>query len=313
MLEIVRVALLISWQGIGLCDVEGEAMLTPDEWTDELHAEGYSPATAKSYRWHLDHLLKFLNKDIGQIGPRDLKAYLAHQRHNGWGDATSKMAINAMQSFFARSVGKKRSPAAGLKAPRPKVKLHRTLSIEQAMNVMASCETSNAIGQRDLALICLLLDAGLRSAEVCALQLANVDLLERRLLARVKGDRWQSKVFSVYTAMQLRQWIVARERVARPETKTLFVSMGCNIGRPLTSNGLRVIFRRIGRRAGLERFSPHDMRRSFATLMIKFGASTRIVQVQGGWENLELLQRYTQALELADAEPFFPVGRLMNL
>jgi hypothetical protein len=47
------------------------------------------------------------------------------------------------------------------------------------------------------------------------------------------------------------------------------------------------------------------MRRTFATLSLRQGASTRIVQVAGGWANIQEVVRYSQALEPADFDGYF--------
>ena len=133
-------------------------------------------------------------------------------------------------------------------------------------------------------------------------------------MVRVKGGAVQRKVFTIYTASQLERWLAIRSGIALPAAMTLFVSIGgTKPGTRLTVYGMRCISRSIARAAGLDQFSPHDLRRSFATLAIKFGASTRLVQLQGVWEDLALLERYTQALQPEDIEQYLPIGRLMGM
>ena len=50
--------------------------------------------------------------------------------------------------------------------------------------------------------------------------------------------------------------------------------------------------------------SPHVLRRTFATLAIRNGAPTRVVQVAGGWANLSEVQRYSQAIEAQDFDGY---------
>ena len=54
------------------------------------------------------------------------------------------------------------------------------------------------------------------------------------------------------------------------------------------------------------------MRRTFATLAIKNGAPTRLVQIAGRWKNIREVERYTRALDAADLEPYSPVGNLFG-
>ena len=62
----------------------------------------------------------------------------------------------------------------------------------------------------------------------------------------------------------------------------------------------------MGKETGLGLISPHDLRRTFATLALLNGAPTRVVQIAGGWANLNESERYSQALEAKHFAPYFP-------
>lgn len=94
---------------------------------------------------------------------------------------------------------------------------------------------------------------------------------------------------------------------------TLFVSVGgSTVGCALTTYGLRKIFQYIAQRVGLEKFSPHDLRRTMANLGVQFGAPTRVVQVAGRWDKIETVEDYTQAIQQRDFDPYAPVKRLLG-
>ena len=85
---------------------------------------------------------------------------------------------------------------------------------------------------------------------------------------------------------------------------------GHRVGEQLTTTGLRCLFRKLGKQAGLAAFSPHDLRRTFATLTTEAGAPSRVVQVGGRWSGLELIVRYTQALQVKAIMPYLPTAAL---
>lgn len=282
-----------------------------DCWLNELEIAGYSADTIRAYGWHVGQLVRCDPRD--DYTRADLVAYIAGRKREGWGDATRKLAVNAMRNFFAFTCGEQ-SPARDLPAPRPTPTQQRTLTAAQALAVLAACDSQTITGKRDLALLCLMLDTGLRASEICRLRVSNIDLERRRLTVRVKGGKLGNGVFTEYTALQVNSWLSVRGEVAGEGVGELFVGIGgLKPGTKLTGHGLRVIFRRLGKAAGLAALSPHDMRRTFATLAIRFGAPTRLVQLAGRWEDLSLLERYTSALEAADIEQYLPVGRLMGL
>lgn len=284
------------------------------DWLNEFEISGYSAETIRVYRWQVGQLAKRVpHAHAADYTRADLVQYIADRKRAGWAEASRKIAVNAIRSFFAFTCGK-RSPARTLPAPRPKPKLQRTLTAAQAFAVLAACDTQTIRGVRDLALLCLMLDTGLRASEICRLKVTDLDLERRRLTVLVKGGKLGDGVYTDYTAMQIATWLVSRGKVAADGVAELFVSIGgLTPGHSLSGSGLRVIFRWLGKAAGLSALSPHDLRRTFATLTIRNGAPTRLVQLAGRWDDLALLERYTAALDAADIEQYLPVGRLMGL
>jgi integrase len=285
-------------------------------WVDWLRIDS-APTTVAAYEWELRHFEKWaLSHELEVLSATktDLARYLADRRvlqHAS--DATVRRSVNALRAFYKFSLGSK-SPARTIKPPSPKKRKQRTLNWSQALDVMAACDTSNALGRRNLALICLGLDSGLREAELCRLSIAQLDLEAFRLTVRVKGGNDGDGIFGPHTVAALSSWLADRPAYAAPGVDTVFVSIGGDTpGRAITPSGLRCIFRRIGRQAGLEQgFSPHDLRRSFATMSHQLGAPTRIVQVAGRWSDLQMVERYTQALSVSDMAPYSPVSHILN-
>jgi len=283
------------------------------EWIDWLSIDA-SDSTVAAYRWELRHFEKLAGRDLLELNKSDLARYLSERRVIGkCSDATVRRSINALKAFYLFALGK-RSPARTLPAPSAKRRKQRTLNWSQALSVMSSCDTSDALGRRNLAIICLGLDSGLREAELCRLSVAQLDLGTARLTVRVKGGNDGDGIFGPHTVASLASWLAERPAYAAPGVETVFVSIGGDTpGRPLTPSGLRCIFRRIGRMAGLEQgFSPHDLRRSFATMSHKLGAPTRIVQVAGRWSDVQMVERYTSSLSVEDMAPYSPVSHILN-
>lgn len=124
--------------------------------------------------------------------------------------------------------------------------------------------------------------------------------------------------FSHQTALYLKEWLKVRTGM-NTSHDFLFVGIGgLTPGQPLTPRGLRIILKNLGKKAGIEQVHPHAFRRSFATLRIKQGQSTRSVQRLGRWKNLATFERYTQALlkddEFArkEAEHFTPLKNIIG-
>lgn len=284
-----------------------------DDFSDWLNLISVtkSPTTVSGYRWELEHWRAAGGKTSDTTA--DLARYLAARRAGGASESTLKRSIAALRGYFAHARPGD-NPAKAIPWPHPKKRRQRTLNDDQALALIASCDTASPKGTRDLALICLMLDSGLRAAEVCRLKLSDVDLKERALAVVIKGGDEKAGVFSAASGRYIADWLVLRSRFALPETKTLFCSVhGETKGRPLTTNGLRVIFRRLGQRAGLDQgLSPHMLRRAFASMALRRGAPTRVVQVAGRWEDESMVTRYTQDLTARDFDRYSPVEGLMR-
>jgi integrase len=246
---------------------------------------------------------------------RDLTRFLAERRlHDGNGDMAIKQATGAIRSFFAYAMGRK-SPAAALPFPKVKRRKQRHPSADQIMQVLAVCDTTTPRGARDLALIALMYDTGLRNAEVCRLRIAEIDLDRLTLVTHVKGGGESRRYFVEETSAYLRHWMAVREKVARPECETLFCSVFHNrhAGHPLTPGGLRSIFRHMARRAGLtEKFSPHDMRRAMARAMNEGGAPESVGMQAGGWQSAGVYRGYIGDIAGAEVRRYSPMRRLMG-
>lgn len=281
------------------------------EWLDWLSIDS-SPATVAGYRWELRNVERWAApRDVLLLEKSDLARYLSERRLR-CSETTVRRSVNALRAFYAFALGK-RSPARSLPIPAAKKRKQRTLTFEQAFALLASLDTSSATGKRNLALICLGLDSGLRESELCRLSVSQVDLRSFRLTVRVKGGNDADGVFGQDTVAALSSWLAIRPLFAAPGVETVFVSIGGDRpGQPLTPSGLRCICRKIGIRAGVP-FSPHDLRRSFATMSHQLGAPTRIVQVAGRWSDVSQVERYTSALEASSITPYSPVSHILRL
>ena len=159
-----------------------------------------------------------------------------------------------------------------------------------------------------------MLDTGLRAAEICSVRVGDLDFDYCRLAVKSKGGDWKHVEFSEITRNCLLDWLDWRAFYTAAHVKALFVGInGRTPGSPLTKDGLRPLFRRIAKKAGVKHFSPHAMRRSMTTLTLMAGAPTRHVQKQGRWRDLRLVDRYSQALPQRAIRPYLPTTNLDDL
>jgi integrase/recombinase XerD len=261
---------------------------------DSFFAENpVSPATRELYARALTKFLSFCCEP-STCTPGDILKFLDS---TGWGSSLRYTAVTAIKKYLRWKFGAEH-PALRVRVKRDPAKPGRVLNKVRAETLLASFDLATIKGKRDYAIACLALDTGLRVKELASLRFADVDLGERRLKVRIKGGRWEDAVFSAHTRAAIADWCNYRR-------------MGDDRLFQVTRDGLRVIVRRWGEKLGF-RLSPHDLRRSFATLSTKNGAPSRLVQVAGRWSSIEMVEHYTQSLEPSDFDEFFPISHMVK-
>jgi len=193
--------------------------------------------------------------------------------------------------------------------------MQRTLTEAETLAVIAAIDTSTTTGKRDLALIGFMLATGLRASEICALQLADVDLANRSFSVVVKGGAIEHGIFDESEAALLDTWLAIRPTLCGPEVGALFVSIHrakAKRGQQLTREGIKLLCTRLAKRSGVRHFSPHALRRTFATLAVENGCPTRLLQEAGRWKSLAMVEQYTKAIRLRTFENYSPLARLLK-
>lgn len=290
---------------------------TIDDW---LLQQGYTASTVTGYRFHLRRLAAWLQASripIAELQGADFMRFMGS--HPEWRNSMQRLTACAVKAYVRWHFGEDH-PVLRVRVRRLEAGPQRTLSREEATQLLACMEARSGIGScrgfvratRDLALMSLMLDAGLRASEVCRLELGHLDLARHRFHVLQKGQTWREGVFSGTTAGRLERWLHFRPRRALRTCRTVFCGLGGHKpGTSLTRDGLRAIFRDWGAEAGLEMLlTPHVLRRSMAVLAIENGAPTRLVQVQGGWKTLEMVEHYSRALRPDAFERYSPVAAI---
>jgi len=200
---------------------------------------------------------------------------------------TVRRKLTALSSFygFLQDTGQATyNPARGLPLPKVAHTFPPCLSEDQARRLL---EAGHTPWHR--ALLSLLLFAGLRRSEVAAITLADVDLERGELLVRGKGSKQRVVPLAPPVVTAIREYLGCRPQ---SDSTHLFVSrVG---GRPIQG---RVAGRMLGRvleRAGLDQegITPHRLRHTFATQLIRTGVDVRTVQELLGHADLQTTARY---------------------
>ena len=153
--------------------------------------------------------------------------------------------------------------------------LPRTLETSQVKAMIAGCDLGTEVGLRDQAILVVLARLGLRTAEVAALRLEDLDWRVGQVLVRGKGNRVERLPVPVAVGEALTGYLTGgRPRCA---CRSVFVTARGRPPRPLTATAVRRVVARACARAGLPRLGAHRLRHTLASDMLRAG--TPLAQV----------------------------------
>lgn len=274
---------------------------------DFFASDEYSESTKLMYGRILHKLVKV--EDLASWTASDLLSFVkANVKGDEHHNTQRYVSLCACRSFISwRYSGVHPALSARIKRVHPKKQ--RALTMTQLVDLLASFDTSTAIGARDLAILAVAIDTGLRRAELARLRLEDVKLNELTLEVITKGGQWGTGTYSQQTAVFIESWLNFRKPAKGVDT--LFINLLNNKynGKSLTGHGIKMIFRKWSRKVGFE-FSPHDARRTFATITTLLGAPSKILMTAGRWSNLEMVDRYTKNITGDAIRPYLPMGNL---
>jgi len=144
---------------------------------------------------------------------------------------------------------------------------------------------------RDLAIVSLMLFCGLRSREVLNIIIKNMNLTQKDVRVRGKGNKYRVLPIASYAQSTIRSYLT----LERPETDhdILFVNLkGKTRGRPMTPQGLRGIFRYHRKCSGIENANAHRFRHTFASDMVMSGVSLPVLMRLMGHSDIQMTMRY---------------------
>jgi len=260
----------------------------------------HSPLTVSTYRCDLNQFCRWLVGRLGDLPePNAITRELVMQYAvtlSGRAAATVCRKITVLSVFFGflMDLGELgTNPARRIPLPKPAGRIPNAISEDEARQLIGAAESPF-----ERAMLLLMLTAGLRRSEVGAIRLEDVKLDHGLLLVRGKGAKQRMVPLMPQTAQAIRDYLAVRPEADQP---CLFLSPQ---SQRLANDFLNRTLRRILARAGLaKRITPHMLRHTFATHLVRNGVDVRTVQELLGHADLETTANYlhsdTRAKETA--------------
>jgi integrase/recombinase XerD len=271
-----------------------------DRFLDALWLEkGLSDNTRDAYRSDLALFNGWLHEkgvDLMSISREAILDHLAWRVDNGYKPRSTARLLSGVRGFYRYLLREKLitiDPTLQVDMPQLGKPLPKSLSEADVESLLAAPDLSDAIGQRDRAMLEVLYACGLRVTELVSLTLEQVNLRQGVLRIMGKG----SKERLVPMGEEAIVWVERYMRDARHEllngrpSDVLFPSQR---GEQMTRQTFWHRIKHQAKVAGIGKsLSPHTLRHAFATHLLNHGADLRVVQMLLGHSDLSTTQIYT--------------------
>ena len=256
----------------------------------------YSKNTVSSYERDLKKFSnKLNNKKINEITRKDIQNYLKDLNKDHNPRSTSRN-ISTLKSFYKYlKINKivKVNPMDQINNPKTKKALPKILS-EEEINDLLDIELKTNFDYRNKAMLELMYSSGLRVSELINLNVNDIDLENDTVKIFGKGSKERIIPLNDFAKEALREYIMVhrKELFKHGENNYLFLN---NHGNKMTRQGFFKILKKIAQEKNIKTdFSPHTLRHSFATQLLKYGADLRSIQELLGHSDISSTHIYTQ-------------------
>ncbi len=310
------------------------AKLLRDFLTYHEAIQGHSPKTADEYFLDLRTFFRYIMLDknlvpedtpfekieidaltldqIGSVTLTDVYSFINYlSRERGLGGAARARKISAIRSFYKYLTVKAKllpeNPVQELDYPHLKKALPRYLTLEQSVQLLESIQGVNQ--ERDFCIMTLFLNCGLRISELIGLNIQDIQGNQLRVLG--KGNKERVLFLNDACMDALSDWLAVRSGRGCADPNALFISSQSR--KRISKSAVEKLVKKHLTAAGLDgKFSPHKLRHTAATLMLRNGVDVRTLQEVLGHDNLNTTQIYThvESADLRAAAQANPLGHV---
>ena len=261
---------------------------------------GLSDNSIKSYYYDLVLFKNFLVANKVNDTPFNCKSEtIKNYLYKSFSDKKSRSqarSISAIKSFFNYLIFEgyiKESPISNIEAPKQEKKLPVVLTEDEIKNLINSFDLNHGFGQRNKTIIEILYGTGIRVSELVNLKLSNIFFKENIIKIIGKGNKERFVPLGEIASDEMKIYINDRNQL-KIDSKSSDVLFLNRYGRRLTRSMIFKIISDASKRIGLDKkISPHTLRHSFATHLIKNGADLRTIQLILGHESITTTEIYT--------------------
>jgi site-specific recombinase XerD len=309
----------VTWKTVKKEELKLSAVI--EEYLQHHDGLNHSPKTVRWYADIIGALSAFLGFDatLGDLTSARLRTYQSHLRARRKPGGTPlsddtlhdhARSIRTFLTWLRREGYLDEDLAARIDMPRVGKKELRVLTEEELVSLFKNLPLSDDQGCRNLVIVSLMVDCGLRLSEVAKLDAGDVFLDDCLIRVHGKGRREERVPFGTTTGKAIRRYLQHFRHHIANGTDALFVNQ---YGGRLGTEGIKSMFQRLADRTGIERLHPHLLRHTAATRLLANGCDLHTVQRILRHRNVTTTTRYLHLLNSdvqAKMLAFSPLDRL---
>lgn len=208
--------------------------------------------------------------------------------------ATTQIHHVVLRRFFdwlIREGERQDNPLTGRPLPRVQMPPVAVVTTDELRKLLLACSSASFEDRRDSAIVRLLVDTGMRRAELAGLQIADVDLTNRVVTVLGKGNRVRTVPIGMRASKALAGYLRARSKLPNHEAPELWLcARGSRSGR-LSYSGVGHMLDARAKQAGIS-LHCHQLRHTFAHEWLAAGGQEGDLMRLAGWRSRQMLDRY---------------------
>jgi len=261
---------------------------------------GLSMNSIESYEFDLIQFKNFIiensiNESPKKCSSSTVKRYL-YKNFSNKKSRSQARSISALKSFFNYLLFEGEihsSPLNDLESPKIENKLPEVLTEDEIKRLISSVNIDSEFGQRNKTIIEVLYGTGIRVSELIELKLSNIFFKENILKVTGKGNKERFVPLGKIALIEIKKYLNNRDKL-KINSKFSDILFLNRYGRQLTRSMIFKIINDSSKNAEIDKkISPHTLRHSYATHLLKNGADLRTIQLILGHESITTTEIYT--------------------
>lgn len=259
----------------------------------------YSINTVNSYVSDINIFISYLSVEkvnYKNINRDIIRSYLKYLDENNYKSSSINRILSSLNDYYNYLVKNKiikYNYFNDINRPRKEKKLPNFINYAEYMNLISTIEKEDNtyLRLRNLLLLEILFDTGLRVSEAVNIKIKDIDFKNHSIRVLGKGSKERIVYFGDYASNYLEEYLSLREGIKSSDDEYLFWNKNYQ---KLTRRGAEYLINNIAKKALLkQKITPHTLRHTFATEMLNNGCDIRSVQELLGHKSLSTTGIYT--------------------